>query len=59
MSVLYNVLEVLFSYFLNSLCTGIEFAVSGFAVLAVSGLACFHTNLIATMKTTNEDVNSL
>lgn len=36
--------------------TLIEFVVAGFAVMAVTGLACFHTQLIATMKTTNEDV---
>ena len=37
-------------------CTIVEFIICGFGALAVSGMACFHTNLIATMKTTNEDV---
>lgn len=39
--------------------TILEFLVSGFAVMAVAGLACFHTQLIVTMRTTNEDVRYL
>lgn len=46
--------------FLNAIKTYpasiVEFCIAGFSVLAVSGLACFHTNLIASMKTTNEDL---
>lgn len=34
----------------------IEFGISGLGAIAVSGLACMHTWLIATMQTTNEDV---
>jgi len=37
----------------------IEFIISGLGAIAVSGLACMHTWLIATMKTTNEDVSFL
>ena len=35
----------------------IEFGISGLGAVAVSGLACMHTWLIATMQTTNEDVS--
>lgn len=35
----------------------IEFGISGLGAIAVSGLACMHTWLIATMQTTNEDVS--
>ncbi|XP_064405168.1 palmitoyltransferase ZDHHC9-like isoform X1 [Halichondria panicea] len=34
----------------------IEFAICGLGAVAVSGLACMHTWLIATMQTTNEDI---
>lgn len=34
----------------------IEFGIAGLGAIAVSGLACMHTWLIATMQTTNEDV---
>ena len=35
----------------------IEFIICGLGAVAVSGLACMHTWLIATMQTTNEDVS--
>ncbi|XP_011403659.1 PREDICTED: probable palmitoyltransferase ZDHHC14 isoform X1 [Amphimedon queenslandica] len=48
--------------FVNALktypATVIEFFISGFAVIAVFGLACYHTQLIATMKTTNEEIKN-
>lgn len=50
-----NPIPVLSQVSLTAL-TVIEFFVSGFAVVAVFGLACYHTQLIATMKTTNEEV---